>query len=183
MKAIVNKAVAILQNGGVILYPSDTVWGLACDATNTHAVETIFKIKKRKLDKSILIQVLDENMLKKYALVTININAVNEKFLDQPITIVYPYKKGLSPFVVINNTVAARIVKDEFTQQLLQKFNKPIASTSANISGKIMPKKYSEIAASIKDIVDFIVPLKQDELMCNVSKILKIEEDEIIILR
>ncbi len=184
MQTLVNKTVAILKNGGVILYPSDTVWGLACDATNTLAVEKLFTVKKRAFDKPILIQVLDEEMLDNYARITIAIDSVKKKYPNDPITIIYPYLEGLSPLVVAaDNTVAARIVQDGFTQQVLQQLGKPIASTSANISGNLMPNCFAEITNSIQNKVDHIVPLKQDELMRNTSKIIKIEGNKIIVIR
>lgn len=179
----ITKSLEALEAGGVVLYPSDTVWGLACDATNHKAVDKLFKLKKRSLDKSVLIQIDSIEKLIQYAQVPIDISKLLQKY-NQAITVVYNYKKGLSPLVVAkDNTLAARIPKDKFTRELLAKFNKPIVSTSANISSETLPKSFKEVSSEILQNVDYIVALRQDETMNQPSKIIKIEGDTIIEIR
>jgi len=183
MDTILKQALSILESGRVLLYPSDTVWGLACDATNEKAVQLIFEIKKRVLDKSVLVQIADLNRLDKYAFIPEHIDKVLKQY-EQPITIIYPYKDGLTDLVVAkDNTIAARIPKDEFSKQLLKKFKKPIVSTSANISNKPFPIYFKDIDVEILQNVDYIVALRQDECMNQPSEIIKLEGNKTIKIR
>ncbi len=182
MQKIITDAIQTLEKGGVILYPSDTVWGLACDATNDKAVRRLFEIKKRALTKSILIQIQDITAIKKYALIPFNTEILAS--FDMPTTVLYPYKSGLSSLLVAkDNTIAARIPTDEFTQQLLAKFKKPIASTSANISGEPLPNYYKEISHEILEKAAYIVPMKQEDYMAIPSQIVKVKGLEVIQIR
>ena len=184
MNHIVQQALSVLEKGGVILYPSDTVWGLACDATNQTAVKKIFDIKKRSYDKSVLIQVLNLDMLSKYAIIDFDISKISDQYQNEPLTIIYPYKMGLAPYAIASDkTLAARIVHDDFTTTLLTDFKKPIVSTSANISGSALPCCFENIDLLIKNKVDFIVPLKQNEKMQKTSRIIKILDNTIKVLR
>jgi L-threonylcarbamoyladenylate synthase len=170
-----------LQQGGVILYPTDTVWGIGCDATDDNAVEKIFKIKQRKESKSLVILVNSLDMLRKY------IDAVVEilqKF-NKPTTIIYNKPRRLAKKVIANdNTVAIRIVQDKFCKELIEKFEKPIVSTSANISSKPTPKSFKEIEPSIFDAVDYVVNLHQNNKTGLPSAIIRItNKDEIEVIR
>ena len=173
MQIEINKALVILKDGGVILYPTDTIWGLGCDATNEKAIAKIFRIKKRTESKALISLVSDKKQLKG---ITGNIPSLD--ITSSPTTIIYPSTKGLnSKLLSSNGSAAIRIVQDDFCQKLIQCFGKAIVSTSANISGEINPKKYADISEEIKTNVDYIVNLRQDVLMNNPSKILKINKD------
>ena len=169
----INKALATLKAGGIILYPTDTIWGLGCDATNPAAVERIFALKKRQDSKALISLVADEKQLK-----NTTGNIPDFDITSAPTTVIYSKTKGLSSNLLAENGSAAiRIVQDDFCKQLILLFGKAIVSTSANISGKESPKQFSEITKEIKDNVDYIVNLRQNELMSTPSTILLINED------
>ena len=162
-----------LNNGGVFLYPTDTIWGIGCDASNQDAIQKIYKIKQREESKALISLVSDTNMLFKYTnhIPKFNISA-------QPTTVIYPNVKGLSKNLLPKDGSAAiRISSDEFCFKLIQKLNGAIVSTSANISGEKSPKQFSDISTHIKNNADYIVNLRQDERMETPSSILKIETD------
>ncbi len=174
-----------LRKGDTILYPTDTVWGIGCDATSESAVAKVFKIKQRAESKSLIILVDGIEMLKKYVP---KISKETLEFIEtisKPTTIIYQNPKGLPKNVIAkDNTVAIRIVQNKFCEQLIQQFGKPIISTSANISGKPTPKSFIEIDTAILDSVDYIVNLQQNEVSKKSSTILKIADSgEIIVLR
>jgi L-threonylcarbamoyladenylate synthase len=153
----VKAAVDTLKAGGIILYPTDTVWGIGCDATNEAAVAKIFEIKKRSDSKSLITLVADADMLGKYVKVipevAINLLEVN----DKPMTIIYPGAMGLAPNVVAEDGSAGiRIPMNDFCVEVIRRFHKPIVSTSANISGEPAPAVYEEIPIEIIDAVDWV---------------------------
>ena len=176
MKDDINKAVAVLREGGIILYPTDTIWGIGCDATNPEAVNRIYEIKKRADSKSML--VLLENINKIFSYV----EEVPEIALDiaevsiKPTTIIYPGAKNLaSNLIAEDGTVGIRLASDEFCQKLISRFKKPIVSTSANISGEKSPLNFSQISDKVKNEIDYIVEYKQDDLSeSSSSSIIKI---------
>jgi L-threonylcarbamoyladenylate synthase len=173
LKIEINKALATLKQGGIILYPTDTIWGIGCDATNTDAIAKIFKLKNRADSKALISLVANEQQLKS---ITETIPELD--ITSRPTTIVYPNVKGLGENLLAENGSAAiRIVKDEFCQKLILSFGKAIVSSSANISGEMAPKKFLEISKEIKNNVDYIVNLRQNELMAKPSSILMINED------
>ena len=173
MQTEIDKALATLKQGGIILYPSDTIWGIGCDAINTDAIEKIFKLKKRVNSKALISLVANEQQLK---LITEIIPDLD--ITSSPTTIVYPNVKKLGENLLAENGSAAiRIVQDTFCQKLILSFGKAIISTSANISGEMFPKQFSEISKEIKNNVDYIVNLRQNELMSTPSSILMINED------
>ncbi len=177
MQIEINNASNILKKGGIILYPTDTIWGIGCDATNSDAVSRIFKIKKRVDSKALISLVADKQQLK-----NITGKIPDLDITSSPTTIIYPTTKGLSrKLLASNGSAAIRITKDYFCQKLIKNIGKAIISTSANISGVANPKKFSEISEKIKTNVDYIVNLRQDELMESPSVILKINEDGSII--
>ena len=176
MENEIKKALKVLQTGGVILYPTDTIWGLGCDATNKDAVQKIYKIKQREESKALISLVSDKNMLQK---LTNHIPQVD--ITSHPTTIIYPNVKGLSEsLLATNGTAAIRIVQDEFCKKLIHAFGKAIVSTSANISGDNNPKQFSEISEEIKNNADYIVNLRQEQIMESPSTIIKINENETI---
>lgn len=171
----IKKAVNILNSGGVILYPTDTVWGLGCDATNSKAIKKIFKIKNRKSEKKLICLMQDIKMLKKHIL---NIPKEAESLINGtiPTTIIYNDPKNISKILIPkDNTLAVRIPEHEFCNKLLSNFGKPIVSTSANISGNETPSSFSEITNSILEGVDHIVNLQKEKKLTMPSKIYKIE--------
>ena len=180
--AEVDAAVEALKAGDIILYPTDTVWGIGCDATNADAVARVFELKKRPEAKSLVTLVADADMLGKYVKVipetAINLIEVN----DKPMTIVYPDAMNLAPNVVAEDgTAAIRIPMSEFCVQVIRKFRKPIVSTSANISGEEAPAFYEDIPAEIIDVVD---PCLEEGATGEPSQIIKVGlHSEIEIIR
>ncbi len=167
-----------LKSGGSILYPTDTVWGIGCDATSEKAVSEIFKIKKRATSKSLIILVDSVEMLEEYVLEIPNNVFKVLKEATKPTTIIYNNPQKLASNVIASDgSVAIRIVEDAFCQQLIHKFEKPIVSTSANLSGDGTPKSFSEISNPILDTVDYIVNLRKEEIATASSRILRILED------
>lgn len=185
MKNDILKSLEILEEGKTILYPTDTVWGIGCDATDFSAVKQIYKIKEREESKSLVILVDSIQMLEK---IIPNIPTKAFEFLqdERPTTLIYEHPKGLANNVIAtDDTVAIRLVQDEFCQQLIQKFGKPIVSTSANISGEPTPSHFHEISEAIKKAVDYTVNWRQsDDTPKKASRIIKISPDnEITIIR
>ena len=173
-----------LKEKKTILYPTDTVWGLGCDATENDAVAKIYQLKNRVASKSLIILVNDIAMLQKYVVVPIKALEILKE-TKKPTTIIYQNPKGLAEKVISkeDNSVAIRIVQDEFCQELIKKFGKPIVSTSANVSGAPTPKSFSEISKPILDGVDYIVNLHQERENTKSSTILKIEGESVVVLR
>ncbi len=177
--AEIKKTVAVLRSGGIILYPTDTIWGIGCDATNEEAVNKIFKLKKRTDSKSMIILLENENRLESY------VRKVPEQawqlieYSENPLTIVYDGARNLANSIVSDDgSIAIRITKDNFCSKLLGQFRKPIVSTSANLSGENSPNSFSEISHSILSGVDYIVNLRHDEVMDNKpSTIIKLREN------
>lgn len=167
-----------LQNAGVILFPSDTVLGLGCDATNTNAVGKIFSIKKRNQSKSLVALVSSFQMLEDYVEV---IPTEVFEILEQtsvPTTIVYPKAKEIAPMAMADDgSMAFRIPNSGFTHDLVRSFGKPIIATSANISGDPIPEKSSQVSKSILEQVDYVVPLKSAPYSVTPSKIIKVTSD------
>ena len=152
MSELIKETSQHLIAGNTILYPTDTVWGIGCDATNTDAIAKIFKLKKRIDSKALISLVANEQQLK---LITENIPVLD--ITSSPTTIVYPNVKKLGQNLLAENGSAAiRIVQDTFCQKLILSFGKAIVSTSANISGEMAPKQFSEISKEIKNLMPLI---------------------------
>lgn len=161
----VDKTLNILTKGGIILYPTDTIWGIGCDATNESSVEKIYKIKKRIESKSLIVLVSDQDMLKEYVEDIPDIAWDLVRSMDRPTTFIYPGAKGLAKKVISSDgSIAIRIVRDEFCRQMITLFGKPVVSTSANVSGEQMALLFSKISPEIKNSVDYIVSLYQDTI-------------------
>ncbi|MBA4322914.1 MAG: threonylcarbamoyl-AMP synthase [Odoribacter sp.] len=175
---IVN-ALKTLREGGVILYPTDTVWGLGCDATNDEAVEKIFRIKLRNDSKSLIILVDSEAMLERYVKDIPEIALELIEVSDTPITIIYPNAKNLASAVQAEDgSVGIRVCMDKFCNELIGRFRKPIVSTSANISGEPSPANFMEIQDKIIRAVDYTVEHKREDRQKHApSPILKIEHN------
>lgn len=158
------KAIEVLRTGGIILYPTDTIWGLGCDATNSAAVKRIYEIKQREDSKSMLVLMENPNLLNSYMAEVPEIAWELIEVTDQPLTIIYPKAKNLATNLLApDGSVGIRITNEAFSQQLVQRFRKPIVSTSANISGQKSPQNYTEISEEVKKSVDYIVSYRQDD--------------------
>ena len=184
---ILNEALKTLRDGGTILYPTDTVWGLGCDAPNPEAVAKIYEIKQRSDSKSLVLLASDLDMVAKYVKEIPSIAVDLVEVNDAPMTIIYPGaiagEEGAAGdrWHLAHNTVAAdgtvgiRIPLMEWCRQLVFKLGRPIVSTSANISGEPTPQRFSDIPQEIKDAVDFVVPPSVDtESTGKASQILKV---------
>ncbi len=178
------QTIANLKGGKLILYPTDTVWGLGCDATNGDAVSKIFQLKNREESKSLVVLVNSIEMLKEY------VEKLPEKAIkilqtaENPTTIIYKNPKGFAKNTIASDdTIAVRIPKHQYCLNLIREFGKPIISTSANISGEATPKSFSEISQPILDGVDYIVNLERDKIANKSSTILRIKGDEIEVIR
>jgi L-threonylcarbamoyladenylate synthase len=181
----INKALKVLKNKEILLYPTDTVWGIGCDATSEEAVAKVFKIKQRTESKSLIILVDSIEMLKMHIPIIPNAVTLLLAKTTNPTTIIYSNPVGLAKNVVSTvNTVAIRIVQSDFCKELIQKFGKPIVSTSANISGRPTPMSFSDISRPILDCVDYIVNLQREEINKKSSTILKLDaQGTITVLR
>jgi L-threonylcarbamoyladenylate synthase len=160
----VESALAVLRSGGTILYPTDTVWGLGCDATNKEAVQKIYRLKKRQDNKTMIVLVADERELMQYVAAP-DLSVFD--FIQQqirPTTVIYEGALGLADNLVADDgSIAIRIVQDDFCRHLIKRLRKPIVSTSANISRAITPKTFSEISEEIKTGADHVVRWRQDD--------------------
>lgn len=164
MEEEIKNALAVLHKGGTILYPTDTVWGIGCDARNKEAVSKLFKIKERAEYKSMVVLVCDEKMLNRYVKEVPEMAWDLLEAAETPLTIIYPDGRSLAENIIAaDGSVGIRLVKDEFCKNLIHKFGKPIASTSANISGEKSPSSFSDIKLDILNKVDYIVNLRQNE--------------------
>ena len=173
MEEEITQSLKILQDGGVILYPTDTIWGLGCDATNPDAIQKIYNIKQRKESKALITLVSDKKMLKK-----LTDSVPDTDITSDPTTVIYQNIEGLSDNLLAEDgTAAIRIVQDDFCKQLIEIFGKAIVSTSANISGTKSPKQFSDITDDIINNADYIVNLRQTERRENSSRIIKIEKN------
>lgn len=186
MREELKKAIEVLKSGGTILYPTDTIWGIGCDATNNKAVQKIYRIKQRKFAKSLIILLDQEEKLTKYVKKVPDTAWDLLSNIDTPLTIIYPNAKNLAKNVIASDkTIAIRIVKNDFCKKLINLFNKPIVSTSANMSDEPIPLTFNNISPEIKSNVDHIVDLHKNNIhQIKPSTIIKLEEDgEFIVIR
>jgi L-threonylcarbamoyladenylate synthase len=164
MNHVITQALEVLQRGGLLLYPTDTLWGIGCDATNEQAVEKIFTLKQRAGSKSLILLAGSMAMVERYVQQVPGIAYSLVEVALQPLTIIYPQAAGLAPNVTADDgSVAIRVVQHDFCSALLQRFKKPITSTSANLSGMPPPATFRDIADTIKQGVDFVVPAAMDK--------------------
>ncbi|UMB60986.1 threonylcarbamoyl-AMP synthase [Lutibacter sp. A80] len=185
MEQEIKNSLKTLQQEKVLLYPTDTVWGIGCDATSNKAVKKVFNIKNRSESKSLIILVDSIKMLEHY------VPTISNKIIElltattKPTTIIYNKPIGLATNVVAEDaTVAIRIPENKFCKQLIKAFGKPIVSTSANVSGNVTPKSFKEIEQPILDSVDYIVNLQREVVNEKSSTILKVADNgDIIVLR
>jgi L-threonylcarbamoyladenylate synthase len=160
----VESALEVLRRGGTILYPTDTVWGIGCDATDEAAVRRIFEIKQREDAKSMIVLVAGERDIIRYVAAP-DLGVFD--FLQQqtrPTTLIFEHALGLPPnLVAADGSIAIRIVQDEFCRHLVRRLRRPVVSTSANISGQPTPQTFSQISPGIRKSVDHVVQWRQDD--------------------
>lgn len=154
-----------MQAGGVILYPTDTIWGLGCDATNEEAVKRVYEIKKRVDSKALIVLIDRDVKLQFYVDQVPEIAYDLIEYSDKPLTIIYDGARNLaSNLMAEDGSIGIRITKEEFSSKLCERFKKAIVSTSANISGAPSPANFDEVSEEIKKSVDYIVNYRQDDL-------------------
>ncbi len=177
----IKNCAAVLEKGGLILYPTDTVWGLGCDATNQTAVKKIYELKQREDSKALICLVASQAMLERY------VEEIPETAYDimdlseKPTTIIYDNPRLIAKNLIANDSsLAIRVASDKFCQYLINNFGKPIVSTSANISGSSTPESFSSIDSHILKGVDYAVNLHREKIMATPSSIIKLGNDGLV---
>lgn len=174
----IRNALAAIESGGIILYPTDTVWGIGCDATNPKAVEKIYKLKKRSDSKSMICLVNDYRMLNKHIEHVPPVAYEILKFAAKPTTIIYDRPLQVAENIIAgDNSLAVRVVKNDFCQKLISCFGNPLVSTSANISGEKTPESFEEIVPEILEGVDYVVNLHRDKKSIKPSTIIRLKNN------
>ncbi|HLA56938.1 MAG TPA: L-threonylcarbamoyladenylate synthase [Flavobacterium sp.] len=174
----VHNAFEVIKNGGIILYPTDTVWGIGCDATNVEAVAKIYALKKREESKSMIVLMNGEKMMynvfKEIPEVAWQILDLSEK----PTTLILDNPRNVAANIIASDkTLGVRLVKEPFCFKLMERMKKPLVSTSANISGEQTPIAFKDISQEIVKGVDYVVNLNQDRLAGKPSTIIKLTSD------
>ena len=164
MNEDIKKACQVMREGGVILYPTDTIWGIGCDATNEAAVRRVYEIKQRADSKAMLVLVDTPVKVDFYVQDVPEIAWDLIDVADKPLTMIYSGARNLAPNLLAEDgSVGIRVTNEEFSRRLCQQFRKAIVSTSANISGQLSPRNFAEISDDIKSAVDYIVSFRQEE--------------------
>ena len=174
----VHKAFEVIQDGGIILYPTDTVWGIGCDATNAEAIKKIYALKQREESKSMIVLMNGEKMMynvfKEIPETAWQILDLSEK----PTTLILDNPRNIAPNIISDdNSLGVRIVKEPFCFKLMERMKKPLVSTSANISGMFSPKSFKEISPEIINGVDYVVNLHREKICDKPSTIIKLTLD------
>jgi L-threonylcarbamoyladenylate synthase len=174
----VHNAFEIIRNGGIILYPTDTVWGIGCDATNAEAIAKIYALKRREESKSMIVLMNGEKMMynvfKEIPEVAWQILDLSEK----PTTLILDNPRNVAPNIIApDKTLGVRIVKEPFCYKLMERMKKPLVSTSANISGASTPIAFKDISPEIVNGVDYVVNLHRDRINGKPSAIIKLSND------
>jgi len=178
MREEIFNTVEAFKKGKVVLYPTDTIWGIGCDATNANAVDAVFQLKKRQDNKALICLVSDFKMLNQFVENIPEVAYDILKYAIKPTTIIYDNPIRIAENIVNkDNTLAIRVVKDDFCKAVIRKLRRPIVSTSANISEQHAPKNFKEISKEILDGVDYIVNLRQHAKSIKPSAIIKITTD------
>ncbi|MGH2667338.1 L-threonylcarbamoyladenylate synthase [Flavobacterium sp.] len=174
----IHNAYEVIKNGGIILYPTDTVWGIGCDATNAEAVAKIYTLKRREESKSMIVLMNGEKMMHN---VFKDIPEVAWQILDlseKPTTLILDNPRNVAPNIIAEDkTLGVRLVKEPFCFKLMERMKKPLVSTSANISGMFTPKSFKEISPEILKGVDYVVNLHHDKICDKPSTIIKLSLD------
>jgi len=161
----IKKACQVMNEGGVILYPTDTIWGLGCDATNPEAVRKVYEIKQRSDSKAMLVLVDSPVKVEFYVNDVPTIAWDLIELADKPMTIIYSGARNLAPNLLAEDgSVGIRVTNEDFSRQLCQRFRKAIVSTSANVSGQASPANFSEVSEEIKSLVDYVVTFRQNDI-------------------
>jgi L-threonylcarbamoyladenylate synthase len=179
------KCIGVLEKGGLILYPTDTIWGIGCDATNREAVEKIYRLKKRPGEKSMIVLIADEREIGSYVANPDERIFHFLKTTKRPTTVIYEHAYELADNLVSeHNSVAIRVCREPFCSELIRRFKKPIVSTSANYSGESFPATFADIKNEIADGVDYVVHYRQnDKIPGQPSAVIKWEDGKSVILR
>ncbi len=171
----ISNAIEVLKKGGLILYPTDTLWGIGCDATNFEAVEKIYALKKRTESKAMICLVSNFKMLEQYVQYVPEVAYDILKYSSKPTTIVYDGPVHLATNLIPeDDTIGVRVVNHEFCTSLIRAFKKPIVSTSANITGNPSPKGYQQISKEILEGVDYVVNLHRTKNSGPASSVIKL---------
>ena len=178
MKKEIENCLDVLNEGGLILYPTDTVWGIGCDATNAEAVNKIYKLKQRPDTKTMICLVAKDPMLEKYVKDVPDLAYDIMDLSEKPVTIVYDHPVGVAHNLIAeDNTLAIRVARDHFCQRLIQRFRKPLVSTSANFAGNPTPRSFVEIDQEILKGVDYVVNLQREGENAKPSSIIRLKND------
>lgn len=174
----IHNAFEIIKEGGIILYPTDTVWGIGCDATNEEAIKKIYALKKREESKSMIVLVNGERMMHQV------FNEIPEvawqilDFAEKPTTLILDKPKNVAKNIIAeDNSLAVRMVTEPFCFKLMERMKRPLVSTSANVSGMFTPKSFKEITPEILKGVDYVVNLHHEKICSNPSTIIKLTLD------
>ena len=174
----INNAIAVLEKGGLILYPTDTVWGIGCDATNEAAVNKVYQLKNREDRKALICLVANDRMLERHVAQVPEVAYDIIDLANKPVTIIYDNPKGVAGNLIAeDNSLAIRVASDKFCQYLINKFKRPLVSTSANLSGQPTPDRFSKIDKAILKGVDYVVNLQRDHINAIPSSIIKLGND------
>ena len=182
----IKKAVEVMKNGGVILYPTDTVWGIGCDATNAEAVAKIYKIKRREESKAMICLVDSDNRIQRYVRDVPEVAWDVMTLATKPTTVILDGANGLAPNLIAEDgSVAIRITREEFSKELCYRMQRPIVSTSANISGEPAAQNYRDISEEILNAVDYVCKSRRNEHKPHQpSSIIRLRKDgEVTIIR
>lgn len=182
MNEEIKKACQVMREGGVILYPTDTIWGIGCDATNEEAVRRVYEIKRRADSKAMLVLVDSAVKVDFYVQDVPEVAWDLIELADKPLTIIYSGARNLAPNLLAEDgSVGIRVTGEEFSKRLCQQFRKAIVSTSANVSGQPSPQNFSEISDEIKAAVDYIVDYRREETaQARPSSIIKLDKGGVI---
>jgi L-threonylcarbamoyladenylate synthase len=172
----IKRTIEVLRSGGLILYPTDTIWGIGCDATNTEAVKRVYDLKKRDDSKALIVLLDDAAKLNRYVREVPEVAWDLIDNSDRPITIIYPGVLNLAKNLLASDgTAAIRITSDEFCKQLIYKFGKPLVSTSANISGEAFGGRFQDVSPEILNGVNYTVDLYKNRPVGSPSSIIKLD--------
>jgi L-threonylcarbamoyladenylate synthase len=185
LNQIVKKAHEVIDGGGVILFPTDTIWGLGCDATNKMAVQRIYDIKNRHELKSMICLMESDTMLSRWIVDVPEVGYDLIELSEHPLTLILDGAKSVAENLLApDGSLGVRVVKHTFCQRLIQKMRKPLVATSANKSGNPFPKSFAEITPEILQAVDYIVPLDQSLTLSRPSTIIRLKSNgEVAIIR
>ncbi len=186
MKEDIQKAIEVMNTGGLILYPTDTIWGIGCDATNEKAVQRVYELKQRSDSKAMIVLIDNIVKLNYYLAETPDLAWDLVEVADKPLTIIYDNARNIAENLIAEDgSLAIRVTQEKFSQELCRRFRKAIVSTSANVSGQSSPQNFSEISDIIKYGVDYIVNYRQDDTTkAKASSIIKLgSKGEIKIIR